>query len=291
LAHTLCQTYGMRGRGMRIVVGVVHPRRGYRGRVVALVMSLTLVLASTGALAQVKLTPFRPEISFDFENSRDEQTRSIRLDMSDTATGTPSAAVLGDFVSTDGPAVIPADDVSVMLVPNEATRTIDMKVDAQPSLDPWGAGEYTSSIRVGGSGFESVTVPVSMTFRSGQRVWAAVIAIVLLALGVGVGRLFKGREASSANAEQARLNATEKAKSGATHAARRARAINLAVILTGVFTTLVVVVYGYDTQYLSNETFGSGGFSDWVALFAWGFAAGFAGKTISNFTATTSSTL
>ena len=126
-----------------------------------------------------------------------------------------------------------------------------------------------------GNRFESATIPVTLTFRSGSPVRGGGVALIVLAVGVAVGLLFKSRDKPQPTI--ASLDAS----------VGRKRVIRWATVLTGALTAAVIVLYGLDAQYLNNYTFGAGGFSDWLSLFAWGFAAGFAGKTISNFTVAT----
>jgi hypothetical protein len=96
------------------------------------------------------------------------------------------------------------------------------------------------------------------------------VALATLVVGVAVGLLFKA--------------SGTKAQTVTTASPQRRLVIKGAVLLTGIVTAVAVVIFGFDTQYLNNDTFGAGGFSDWLALFAWGFAAGFSGKTISDLT-------
>ena len=59
-------------------------------------------------------------------------------------------------------------------------------------------------------------------------------------------------------------------------------------MLIGVSTAIVVLFVGVDGQYFAVNTFGVGGFSDWLELTLWGFAAAFSGKAITDYTTQTS---
>lgn len=230
----------------------------------------------SGASAQdedIKLTPFRNEIVINLQNERAPQRRALRLDLSESTEDTPTAIVLGDFVSSTGPFVIAEGSVTPSVEVDSESETVKLELKVDPEMPEWRAGEFTSSVRVGGDGFESVTVPVKLLFRSGSPAWGGLIALVALLVGTSVGYLFKSNE-------------TPPSAAGAAREARgtRKRVITWAPRLTSLLTVVVIVAYGYDTEYLSNDVFGAGGFSDWLGLFAFGFAAGFSGKTVSEFT-------
>jgi hypothetical protein len=246
-------------------------------RTASLVLTIFVgtMIATPPALADtVKLIPFRSEITFDFQNDRAPQVRFLRLDTSGPTTATPTAVILGDFTSITGPYVIPAKDVQVAVRPHPESQTLELVVKSAPSLSAWKAGEFTSSIRVVGQSTESLTIPISLTFRSGSPVWGPVMALVLLALGLAIGLLFKANESRISLRPDSAVSKARK------------RVIRWTPIVTGFATAAVIVVVGFNSQYLRTDTFGTGGFSDWLALFGWGFAAGFSGKAISEYTAT-----
>lgn len=240
----------------------------------ALLGGMTLLVSP--ADAQVRLTPFRSEILVNFLNDRAPQTRSLSFEVSERPTTTPTAIVLGDFVSTETPFVIPARDVAPRVSLADDDQTMLLQVVVRPSISSWKAGEYSSSIRIGGDGFESTTIPVTLTFRSGSPTWGITAAFGVLLFGLVVGYLLRANESSRAEPTQEQLKGLTKA---------RKTAVTKGPALAGIVTGLVILIFGIDTQYLNNDTFGSGGFSDWLGLFAWGFAAGFSGKTVSDFTA------
>jgi hypothetical protein len=59
----------------------------------------------------------------------------------------------------------------------------------------------------------------------------------------------------------------------------------LALVPGTIFTisSLAIAVYGFRTQYTENLVFGAAGVSDWINLAGWGFAAGYAGKSIRDY--------
>jgi hypothetical protein len=222
---------------------------------------------------EVKLIPFRNDLTFDFQNKRLPSTQTMRIDASQEAASLPSVFLLGDFVSEEGPFVIPASDVETTLAPNGESQTLLLTVTVTPSLDEWDAGVYTSSLRIQGAGFEAATIPITLSFRSGPYVWGGVVALAVLLAGLAIGVLFKATE--------------PKPKPEVPAGASRWRrfVVEKGPFLTGLVSATVVVVFGFDSQYLDRATFGAGGFSDWLSLVLWGFAAGFSGKTINDFTA------
>jgi hypothetical protein len=48
-------------------------------------------------------------------------------------------------------------------------------------------------------------------------------------------------------------------------------------------TSLSIAMYGFQTLYAGNLTFGAKGLGDWINLAGWGFAAGYAGKTVNDY--------
>jgi hypothetical protein len=48
-------------------------------------------------------------------------------------------------------------------------------------------------------------------------------------------------------------------------------------------SSLAIAIYGFKTQYEDNPIFGAAGVSDWINLVGWGFAAGYAGKSINDY--------
>ncbi len=54
-------------------------------------------------------------------------------------------------------------------------------------------------------------------------------------------------------------------------------------LLLGVAAAVAIGLVGWSSQYLKKPTFGAAGFGDWLALFLWGFAAGFSGKALSEY--------
>jgi hypothetical protein len=54
-------------------------------------------------------------------------------------------------------------------------------------------------------------------------------------------------------------------------------------VAVGFFTGVIIALVGFSSQFLAKTTFGVGGFTDWLSLVLWGFGAGFAGKSISDY--------
>lgn len=229
--------------------------------------------AGAPSTEDIMLTPVRTEIVFGFQGERDERTQSFTFDLVPAAAKKPSAIVLGDFISSTGPHVIPADDADVDVDVDRPTQTATLEVKVTPTIDQWEAGEFISSIRVGGGDFESTTIPVRLTFRSGSHLAGGLVALGVLGGGLLVGLLFRANAASVAE-EVKKINVSKKKPAFAAR------------WLTAIITAAAGVAYGFDSQYLGNGTFGAGGFTDWLELFAWGFAAGFSGKTVFDYTAT-----
>jgi hypothetical protein len=48
-------------------------------------------------------------------------------------------------------------------------------------------------------------------------------------------------------------------------------------------TSLSIAMYGFQSLYAGNLTFGAKGLGDWINLAGWGFAAGYAGKTVNDY--------
>jgi hypothetical protein len=226
----------------------------------------------------LKLTPTQTEIVIGFLGDRSPKSREVAFELSGPTEDLPSAVVLGDFLSVTGPEVVPAGDAKPTVQPSPEKTIVTLRLTVDPSISAWDAGEFTSSIRISGEGFESMTIPVKLTFRSGSFVLGALAAIATLVIGLRVGYLFKANESLIASGTEAKISLTRPVKSVIEF-------FRSATLATGFITGVVIVVYGIDTQYLGNDTFGAGGFTDWIALFAWGFAAGFSGKTVSDFTA------
>lgn len=78
---------------------------------------------------------------------------------------------------------------------------------------------------------------------------------------------------------------------GALRAIRRPRTSGIQGFLLNVFlptlvpllTIATIGLWGYSNQYLNKLSFGASGLGDWLTLFGWGFTAGYAGKTVSDF--------
>jgi hypothetical protein len=223
--------------------------------------------------AEIKLIPFRNEMTFEFHNSREPVTQTMRIDASQVPSSPPTVLVLGDFVSEEGHLVIPANDVAPTLTADANSPTLLLSVRIKPSLPAWDAGAYTSSLRIQGEAFESATIPVTLSFRSGPIPLGGISALGVLLLGLLIGVLFQTKEPKV------------RAQPNPTVSRWRKIAYWVAPFLTGLVSALAITIIGFDSQYLENETFGAGGFSDWLDLGLWGFAAGFTGKTINDFTA------
>jgi hypothetical protein len=221
----------------------------------------------------VTLIPFRSDMTFDFQNRRGPITQTMRIDVSESTASLPTVLVLGDFVSDDGPYVLPAGDVETSLTEDAQSQTFLLTVTVSPSISAWDAGVYSSSLRIQGEGFEPATIPVTLSFRSGPYLLGGVLVLAILLTGLAIGVLFKATEPKP----------TPQVPADASR--WRQFVIRRGPFLTGLVSAAVVTVFGFDTQYLDKTTFGVGGFSDWLGLVLWGFAAGFSGKTINDFTA------
>jgi hypothetical protein len=249
-------------------------------RFLALMAVVFPLAVAAEALAQdsSSLTPAKTGIEFDLGASRAPQQRSVLIETSAVGTTAPEAELVSELSSTESPLVIPETAVSLDISEASGGEAFKLNVTLAPTLGGWHAGEYSTSIRVGGEGYESATIPLSATFKGGPQPWGWVAAAILIAIGVLVGLLFKTLEAKDENPAGTRADAARKAKSKLSRwSAKRGP------VLTGIITALVIVLAGVNSEYLAEDTFGVGGFGDWLKLVFWGFAAGFSGKTISDY--------
>ena len=63
----------------------------------------------------------------------------------------------------------------------------------------------------------------------------------------------------------------------------RQRVLNLIPATIFLITSFSIAMYGFQSLYVGNLTFGAKGFGDWINLAGWGFAAGYAGKTVNDY--------
>lgn len=63
----------------------------------------------------------------------------------------------------------------------------------------------------------------------------------------------------------------------------RQRLLNLIPGTIFLITSFSIAMYGFQSLYVGNLTFGAKGLSDWINLAGWGFAAGYTGKTINDY--------
>ncbi|MGH2712088.1 MAG: hypothetical protein ACRDH9_12915, partial [Actinomycetota bacterium] len=148
--------------------------------------------------AAIKLIPFRSELIFGFDNSRESETQRLRLDASGPmASGSPTAVILADFFSSTGRHSLSLEEVDASVEVDPDSQTLLLTVVANPSLESWNAGEYTSSLRIQGDGYEAMTIPITLSFRSGPEFWGVGAAFLVLAFSAFVGVLFKPKTAST----------------------------------------------------------------------------------------------
>jgi hypothetical protein len=61
------------------------------------------------------------------------------------------------------------------------------------------------------------------------------------------------------------------------------RLLNLIPAAIFLISSFAIATYGFQTIYVGNLTFGAKGLGDWINLVGWGFAAGYTGKTITDY--------
>lgn len=248
-------------------------------RAVALFLGIGIAAIGGRAYAQegpsaAVLTPHPSDLSVRFGNSREVEERSVRIEGVPSTSTSPTVVVLGDLVSTTGDSVVPMSNVTATATPNPSSETILLSVTINPSIDAWNAGDYLGSLKVSGAGLQSLVIPVKLSFRSGPTPLGPIAAFLALMLGLGIGALFRSTDTGN-EAVTVRASVTGK----------KTKVLKLAPWLTGLVTVAVIAIVGFNSEYLQKPTFGGAGFSDWLALAAWGFAAGFGGKAVKDYLA------
>jgi hypothetical protein len=254
----------------------------------ALLVLAMLVLAGPAMGAEpeqevITITPEDPEITLYFLGSRDPQSQTITVVTSGQGEQPPHAVLDGDLTSTISRFKISMSEVSLEVVPTEDDDDYYLTATLSPTLGDLNAGEYTGTIKLRGKGYESSTVLLRAIFRAGVGASGLVRVILAIAVGLALGYLLKalGSEPVDPTGQRKATAAKKRGRWGKLKA-------RWGPFVLGAATATLILVIGVDTQYLAVDTFGVGGFSDWLDLTLWGFAAAFSGKTITDYTTRTS---
>lgn len=151
----------------------------------------------------IRLTPSAEVMKLDFRDVRTVQTRNITLEASrPLPAALDLAATLNGDLLAEGTESIPMDQVTTTASPSEVDPRI---VILNVSVDPEGGetdsgwqkvfgapgarleGQFSGLVRVSGDGLEPLSIPLSVTLRSGPS-WQAFAMVIL---GLTVGALFK----------------------------------------------------------------------------------------------------
>jgi hypothetical protein len=137
------------------------------------------------------LTPTSKQVTFTFAYKRDVQSKTIEIDASQAIPSAVSlqAISVGDLTPSEGARALPYSILSAQAQPVAEDPTLvrlTVTVDLS-KVRTLQAGEYTGALRILGPGVTPVSVPVSVSLKSG---WP-VLAFLVLILGLGVGYLFK----------------------------------------------------------------------------------------------------
>jgi hypothetical protein len=254
--------------------------------------------ASESPEVPLTLTAKATGFFFDLANNRKEQVRTIDVEASRSLAPDQRLCVttIGDLLTSDAHGALERTSMSVAAtIDPRNPRLIQVTVTLTPKDDPrlgaFRSGSYSGTIRLAGVGLEKVDIPIQVTLRSGTQVWGPLLAALAILLGLGVGSLARwyskqGQAASERNQElKAQANLQQRG-------VRRVLNLNWwrttgVRFVLGVATAIGVAAVGWSTQFLDKPTFGTAGFTDWLALTLWGFAAGYAGKTIADYTPAT----
>jgi len=244
--------------------------------------------------APITLTAKASGFYFDLGNDRGEQVRTIDVEASRTLPPDQELCVtiVGDLLTADAHGSLGTSGVAVQAaIDPRNPRLIQVRVTLTPDNDdklgPFRSGSYASTVRLAGVGLEKVDIPIALTLRSGPGSWGPILAIATIVLGLAIGSLARWRSKQGQAAAEEHKDAKKQALGGKTGPGVVLtwawwRTTGSRVIL-GVATAAGVALIGWSTQFLDKLTFGTAGFTDWLALALWGFAAGYAGKTTADY--------
>jgi post-segregation antitoxin (ccd killing protein) len=137
------------------------------------------------------------KVSFGFGRDRSCQTRRITFQIAgaSTATGSVSAAVVGDLLNSNRGKVIPYAETGVTVPARDANGNYYVTFGVHPHHE--GSGDYSGLLQITAPGAKPLSIPVDVTLRS-SPVWA----IVWLLIGLLLGYVFKWWGASGSVLEK-----------------------------------------------------------------------------------------
>lgn len=243
----------------------------------------------------ITLTAKENGFFFDLRNSRKDQVRTIGVEASRSLSSDQNLCVttLGDLLTDDGHGGLDQSSVSIRVTIDPSNpRLIQLTVTLKPAVGEFASGAYSGMIRLAGIGLDNVDIPIAVTLRSGSQIWGPTLAFLAVLLGLLVGLLTRWNSQVGNRTEVGTLaNDPREIKGWAQGLRSMVKAMFTrawwrntgAKLVLGSVTALAIAAIGYSSQFLDNLTFGTEGFTDWLGLGLWGFGAGFAGKTISDF--------
>ncbi len=209
--------YGALSRGdlvpIRIGIAQIPPEEGWdqqsgyasgqlvhrltRAILCLLFLGVSLMWAGAGAqraIAQATgpttLTPTAKQVVFEFGTSRGSQSKTIEVDASaDVSTANLQVLSVSDLTPSEGAQSLPFGVLRGKAIPETADPTIvqlTVTVDLS-KVAALKAGSYTGSLRVFGTNVTPISIPVSVSIKSGF----ASLAVLVLIIGLGVGYLFR----------------------------------------------------------------------------------------------------